>query len=96
MLINNNGLNSNNLNSNQVKNTAEASGNAAKATTNTDTDSVKLSADAQQLASLETAVTNASDIDSSRVDAIRQAIESGSYSIDAEGIANKLLDSDAL
>jgi len=95
MLINNNGINSSNLgSSNKLQ---ENTGNTEKASNTPDSaDSVNLSADAHSLSRLENAVANASDVDTSRIEAIRNAIDDGSYTIDAQAIATGLIASDDL
>ncbi len=60
------------------------------------TDSVSLSSEAQILARLEAKINAASDVDSDRIAAIRQAIENGTYEINAERIAGRMLDQDDL
>lgn len=96
MLINNNGINGNNLSSSQVKGSAEGSENTSNTAASSEGDSVNLSADAHSLSRLETALITASDINTNRIDAIREALDAGTYHIDAEAIATKLLDSDSL
>lgn len=59
-------------------------------------DSVSLSSQAQSLGKLEAAVDNASSVDSDKVSAVKSALQSGQYRIDADAIAAKILDQDAL
>jgi len=98
MLINNNGINSNNLgNSSKLQDNADANAKTSKAATNaSEGDSVKLSQAGSSLSRLENAVASVSDVDTQKVDAIRKAIDEGSYAIDAEAIAQKLLADDSL
>jgi negative regulator of flagellin synthesis FlgM len=54
-------------------------------------DSVHITASARQMAGLAQTITDTPDIDSSRVEALQQAIGQGKYSIDAGRIADKML-----
>ncbi|WP_210395777.1 flagellar biosynthesis anti-sigma factor FlgM [Motiliproteus sediminis] len=62
----------------------EGSPNAAPET-------VKLSAEAQTLQKLEEKVAQLPDVDADRVAQIKQAIEDGSYQVDSQRVAAKLL-----
>ena len=53
---------------------------------------VSLSKDAMELRDLQASVQSASDVDEARVEAIRASIANGSYRIDADRIASRLLD----
>lgn len=55
-------------------------------------DSVKLSGEAASLASLERSLADAPAIDEAKVTNLRAALESGSYRIDPQEIANRLSD----
>ena len=59
-------------------------------------DNVELSPEAQLLKGLEIKIQQAPDVDTPKVDAIKQAIAEGSYSINVERITEKLLSSDQL
>lgn len=59
-------------------------------------DSVSFSAEAQSLAKVESAIASSPDVDSAKVDAIRAQLQSGQYRIDAEALANKILNQDTL
>ena len=59
-------------------------------------DSVSLSPQAQSISRLESAVANVPDVDSARIDAIREAIDSGQYQIDPEAIADSIIAQDNL
>jgi negative regulator of flagellin synthesis FlgM len=63
----------------------------ASPTTPSDT-SVTLTDAAKRLAALERAVADVPDMDMARVEELRNAIESGRYSVDAERIVTRLLD----
>lgn len=54
--------------------------------------SVKLTDAARRLAALERVIASVPDVDVARVAELRSAIESGRYTVDAERIANRLLD----
>lgn len=54
--------------------------------------SVTLTDAAKRLAALERAVAAVPDVDMARVEELRNAIESGRYTVDAERIATRLLD----
>ena len=54
-------------------------------------DSVSLSVEAQALSRAENAVAQAPEVDQARVSAVREALQSGSYQINPEAIAEKLL-----
>ena len=56
-------------------------------------DSVTLSAAYGQMQSLESAVNASSGFDTAKVEAIKQAISDGRFSINAEAIADKLITS---
>lgn len=96
MLINNNGINNNHVGSSKLHDNSGGSSKTNNAPTGAESDSVKLSSTGHSLSRLETAVASANEVDTNRVEAIRQAINDGSYSIDADAIATKLLDSDSL
>lgn len=54
-------------------------------------DSVQLTSLSSQLQSLEKNLGNVSTVDSSRVEAIKQAISEGRFQVDAEAVANSLI-----
>ena len=56
---------------------------------------VKLSATAQNLNQLEAQIKAAPDVDSDKVGALRAAIADGSYQVNAESVADKLLNFEA-
>ena len=98
MQVNNNGINSN-----SSTNTSASSKKAPEAANKEglgsqsaapSKDSVELSREAQALKRLESQILSSPDVDFGRVASIRQAISEGSYQIDAEAIALKMLDSD--
>jgi negative regulator of flagellin synthesis FlgM len=57
-------------------------------------DTVELTSDAQLLERLEKTLASLPEIDSARVEAVRTAIKSGDYVIDADNIASALLRTD--
>jgi len=56
-----------------------------------ETDSVHITQSARALASLSQAVQDTPDIDSARVAAVQQQIESGQYTVNPDRIASRLL-----
>lgn len=58
-------------------------------------ETVQLSDEARSIAELEAAAKNASGVDSAKVASAKQAIESGSYELNAERLAGKLLGLDS-
>ncbi len=98
-----------NTNNNGVGNTpanlrSKASSSPAEPQTNTPKpdapaaarDNVSLSQEAKTLTRLEASINATPDVDSDRVAAIKQAIADGSFSIDAESIANRMLEQEDL
>ncbi|MCP4596067.1 flagellar biosynthesis anti-sigma factor FlgM [Neptuniibacter sp.] len=59
-------------------------------------DTVQLSDAAQTLQNVEKKLANTPDVDSARVERLKQEIESGSYQINAERVAEKMLNFDNL
>lgn len=57
---------------------------------------VSLSSAAQSLSKLESAINSSPDVNSSKIEEIKKAIAEGSYSINAESIAQRMLDQDEL
>ncbi|GEM_PF-665593 len=53
---------------------------------------VQLTGGARQMAVLEKALAQVPEVDMNRVEQLRSAIESGSYQVDAERVATKLVD----
>jgi negative regulator of flagellin synthesis FlgM len=73
---------------------ADARGAAPEATAPVG-DTVRLTDAAQALSRLEAQVKSAPEVDSRRVEQLRAAVESGTYKVDADAIAAKLLNLDA-
>ena len=97
MQINNNGI-TNNTNANtKQKSVADDTpekpdhGNSSPSVSQ---DSVVLSSEAQALKELETKIVASSDIDQAKVDRIKQAIADGSYTVNANSTAEKMLSLD--
>ncbi len=59
-------------------------------------DTVQLSSTAQALQNVEKKLADTPDVDSDRVAQLRQEIESGSYQVNAERVAEKMLSFDNL
>jgi negative regulator of flagellin synthesis FlgM len=79
-------------NSNSVvadKSQGEAS--AAGASTSQTGDTVTLTSSARSLQKIEEAVAKAPVVDASKVAAVKQAVDSGTYQINADRVADKLL-----
>lgn len=57
-------------------------------------DTVNLSSEAQDIARIQRALAQLPDIDEARVQEIRNQIESGTYSIDVEALADRILADD--
>lgn len=72
----------------QDKGTAPTTGNEQQA------GKVSISPEASRLNQLESKIHAADDVDSQRVADIKRSIDEGSYQINAESIAGKLLDQD--
>ncbi len=57
-------------------------------------DSVRLTGEATQLQAMQRELSAAPAIDPARVQAVREALENGSYRINADAIASRMLDMD--
>lgn len=57
-------------------------------------DSLRLTGEATNLQALQRELSNAPAIDNARVQAVREALENGSYRINPEAIAQRMLDLD--
>lgn len=105
MAIDFNGVNNNTLNPQQKdgarqkanadtrSQTPPQSGEAAKQSAAQDT-RVNLSPDAQNIKAAEQALQQQPDIDDAKVAELREALENGSFSVDAEKLAQKMLEVD--
>jgi negative regulator of flagellin synthesis FlgM len=69
----------------------EANSTATESNRSTSSDSVSLTGTAQHLRSLEQSLASQPVVDTQRVAATRQAIENGSYEIDPNRIAGKMI-----
>lgn len=58
------------------------------------TDSLRLTGEASGLQVLQRELSAAPAVDSKRVEAVRQALQDGSYKIDPEAIASRMIDLD--
>ncbi len=59
--------------------------------TNSTTDSVSLTGEARQMQALETRIASAPVVDTQRVQAVRSAVENGTFTINPERIADKMI-----
>ena len=59
-------------------------------------DKVELSSEAKSMQSIEDQVRQLPDVDQEKVDRIKSAIADGSYSVNSQSIANKMLDLDGM
>ena len=57
-------------------------------------DSLRLTGEASNLQALQRELSNAPAVDNARVQAVREALENGSYRINPEAIAQRMLDLD--
>ncbi len=80
---------------NRAKTDASAHPNAPKAPADKPSDSVSFSQKAQTMSQLENRVMQSDDVDMAKVDAIRQSIAEGRYTVDSQSIADKMLAQDA-
>lgn len=71
--------------------TTARNGGEKPAAAATPTDTVSLTDTAARLRELEAALAGAPDVDSARVEALRQAIAEGKYTIDSVHVADKLV-----
>ena len=79
----------------QDKTSSQSDTSAARNSTATD-DTVNLTGDAMQLQDLGKSLSGEAPIDTKRVAALRASIASGSYKIDSQSIASKLLNIDGV
>jgi len=97
MAINNissslNGLSSNTGSAKTGKQTTTSeSGKSSDSKASVAQDSVKLTAQAQSLSSLQQKITDSPDTDDNKVASIKAAIDSGTYKINSDRIASKML-----
>ncbi|TQV84126.1 flagellar biosynthesis anti-sigma factor FlgM [Exilibacterium tricleocarpae] len=102
MVINsNNGINPPGAEANRGKTGAAGNSTAtaksgAQATGGKDREDVVLSREAQALARLEARIQTTADVDTDKVDAIKAAIAGGRFEVNAERIAERLLQQDDL
>ena len=75
------------------KSSSDASGTKAETSAKPE---VSLSSQAQTLSRLESSIQSVSDVDSDRVAEIKKAIADGSFKIDADSIADRMLTQDEL
>lgn len=76
--------------SKKTENNAKADSSETKVSSTNPTDSVKLTDSSIKLNELESSINSGPESDKQRIDAIKKAIASGDYAIDAKSIALKL------
>jgi len=78
------------------KTKAATGGNAAKgvssSASNTENDSVELTEEASRIQKIENSLASIPVVDPGRVKAIGDALEDGSYRVDAEKVADKIIE----
>ena len=84
-------LNSNQAGSVKSQNEAKQS-NEGSSSSSSDGDRVTLTNTASRLKNIENELSSASSIDSARVAKVQSAISNGDYNVDADRIADKMLD----
>jgi negative regulator of flagellin synthesis FlgM len=79
----------------QVARAGDSRDKAVEAASATAGDSLRLTGEATGLQALQRDLSTRPAFDESRVQAVREAIASGGYRVDAEAIASRMLDLDA-
>lgn len=90
-----NGIQGPGASSNRAKADAPARRDMPQTPDNKPSDSVSFSPKAQAMSQLESRVMQSDDVDMAKVDAIRQSIAEGRYTVDSQSIAEKMLAQDA-
>ncbi len=88
--VNRGGNNPVNINSGKAQTKAETS-NTANRPASAGEDTVSLSEGSQQVIELQTQLKNIPEVDSAKVEAIKQEIAKGNYPLDPEKIAENLI-----
>ncbi len=83
-----------NNNSSQVSQKKVDDTKKAEASTSVASSSVNLTQTASSLQALEKSIAAAPEVDQQKVDAVRKAINEGTYKVDSERTATKLIDFD--
>jgi negative regulator of flagellin synthesis FlgM len=101
MVIDTNNINSGSTASTRGRNSVPVSGNTTKPTATpaepaTAKDNVVLSQEAQRINRLQANINSSPDVDSERVAALKLAIASGRFEVNAERIAENMLKQDDL
>ena len=100
MAIDFNGVNNNQVNTNKTAQRERPESPAQQGPQNernapaAERTNVSLSDNARNLSAIESALQQQPDVDDSNVERIRQALEDGSFQVDAEKVAQKMLDMD--
>ncbi len=76
-----------------VENTqdGESGATTGNSSTNSTADSVSLTGEARQMQGLEARIASAPVVDTQRVQAVRSAVENGTFTINPERIADKMI-----
>ena len=92
----NNSINTHSNASGKTKSPAPAESKVESATTTPakQAESVSLSSAAQSVAKLESEIAAVSDVDLEKVSSLKSAVDSGSYTVDSNTLAQKLLEQD--
>ncbi len=80
-----------NVGNSAVKANEKQQAPAAKSNSSPANDTVSLSDSSQQVISLQQQLKNAPEVDSAKVEAIKQEIANGNYPLDAEKIAENMI-----
>lgn len=97
-----NGLNSNQANASKAKSSQKLTGSdvgakkEAPAADNSRSETVKISAEALALNRVSQQLETDAPVNQEKVEALRAAIADGSYKVDAQSVAKKMLESDTL
>lgn len=75
---------------------SQQASSASDKQTNGSSDSVSLSSQAQAMGKLEQAVAQAADVDTAKVERIKQAIANGDYQANSDAISERMLSQDSL
>ena len=98
-----NGLNSNQTNANKTRSGDRVSASresrvnvSANSETSSNADKVSISAEGKKLSQLSSQLGSDTPVNREKVDALRSAVSDGTYKIDPQNIAKKMLSDDSL